>query len=198
MGAAAGGFTAIATSERERDIRDPFYLGALVISDLEGPSALVNRPQAQSSSTYFASLAYGAKTGYPEFQLRDVFTEKGLKLYQAIQQSCSDLDAVQEIPVADAMKPEWSRNKFIQNYLARSIPGRTNAYGPILLISSAGGHSGQAVSEAVGRMCKVGDQIQWEQYPEPDPARVIGDSVRQQIGFIEGRLAGRSFSRSCQ
>lgn len=197
IGAAEGGLTAIAIAEKERDIRDTSYLGALVLSDLEDPTALVNDPQMRSSSIYFVSLAYGTKTVYPEFQIRDVFTENGLALYRAIEQTCSDLGTIQEIPVGDAMKTDWSRNKSVNAYLDRSTPGRTNAYGPILLISSAGAHPGQAVSEAVNRMCKRGDQIQWEQYREPNPARVIGDSVRDQIGFIEGRLAGRSFTSNC-
>lgn len=196
IGIAEGGLTALAVSEKEQDLRNPFYMGALVLSDLKQPNSLLDDPQG-ASSIYLASLVYGTKTLYPQFQVRDVFTEHGLALYQTIQQRCSDLGTVPEIPMADEMKPGWSRNKFVRDFSERSIPWKTNAYRPILLITSAVEHAGQDASEAVGRMCKLGDQVQWEQYPEPDAARLLGDSVRDQIAFIEGRLAGRSFSSTC-
>jgi hypothetical protein len=46
-------------------------------------------------------------------------------------------------------------------------------------------------------MCKQGDRVQWERYPDLDPGRVIGDSVRDQIAWIEGRFAGRPAAGNC-
>jgi len=49
----------------------------------------------------------------------------------------------------------------------------------------------------VMRLCKQGDRVQVETYPDPDPGNVIGDSVRDQIAWIEGRFAGRPVASNC-
>jgi hypothetical protein len=46
-------------------------------------------------------------------------------------------------------------------------------------------------------MCRLGDQVQWLHYPDVDPGRVIGDSVRDQIAWIEARFAGRKARGTC-
>ncbi|HKU25100.1 MAG TPA: hypothetical protein VJQ54_06480, partial [Candidatus Sulfotelmatobacter sp.] len=38
MGIAEGGLTALAVSEKEQDLRNPFYMVALVLSDLKQPN----------------------------------------------------------------------------------------------------------------------------------------------------------------
>jgi hypothetical protein len=52
-------------------------------------------------------------------------------------------------------------------------------------------------AQAIARMCKQGDLIQWQRYPSLDPGRVMGDSVRDQIAWIEARFAGRTTTANC-
>ena len=90
MGEAEGGLAALAVAEKENEIRDPSYLGAIAISDVAGVKEIFDQSGAGSSSLMLASLAYGIKTVYPHFQASDILTGKGMALYQEIGQTCSE------------------------------------------------------------------------------------------------------------
>jgi len=51
-------------------------------------------------------------------------------------------------------------------------------------------------SQAVVRMCKQGDLLQWQRYPL-DSGEVIGASARDQMAWIEARFAGRQATTNC-
>jgi hypothetical protein len=146
-----------------------------------------------------ASLAYGIKTVDPHFQASDVLTEKGLALYQDIGKSCAE-NKIAELSSAQTVKTDWENNAFARQYFARNSPGQTPAFGPILIISRDGRAAIviTATAPAIGRMCKQGDRVQWQRYPDLDAGGVIGDTVREQIGWIEARFAGRPAPTNCQ
>ena len=202
MGEAEGGLTALAVAEKENEIRDSNYLGAVAISDVADVKAIFDQSGAGSSSLMlaslaYASLAYGIQTVYPHFQASEILTEKGLALYQDIGQVCSE---TRELSPAQTVKPNWESNSFVRQYFERNSPGKIPAFGPILVISRDGRAAIviTATAPAISRMCKQGDRVQWLRYPDLDPGGIIGDTVRDQIGWIEGRFAGRPATRSCQ
>jgi hypothetical protein len=98
------------------------------------------------------------------------------------------------------MKPGWMNNPFVIQYFARNSLGQSKAYGPMLAISGDAGESvpASATALAISRLCKLGDQIQGERYPDQNTGSVIGDSVRDQIAWIEARFAGRAATSNCQ
>ena len=193
MGEAGGSLTAVAVAAKESEIRDPDYLGAIAISELASAKEIYEHSTAASSSLVLISLAYGIKTVYPQFQVSDMLTEKALTFYRDIEQTCWEPRATPDLSPGQIVKPGWERNTYVRRYFARNDPGETRVYGPILVISSATSITAQTVS----RMCKQGNRVQWERYSNLDPGRVIGDSVRDQIGWIEGRFAGRPFPTNC-
>lgn len=199
MGKAEGGLAAVAVAQKENEIRDPAYLGAIAISDLAGVSTIYADSTRGSSSLMLASLAYGLKAVYPQFQEIDMLTPKGLALYHEIEQDCSEARTTPELPPDQIVKPDWESNALVRQYFDRNDPGQAQAYGPILVISGAAPASNLATvtAQTVHRMCKHSDRIQWEQYPDLDPGDVIGDSVRDQIGWIEGRFRGRPAPANC-
>lgn len=199
MGKAEGGLTAVAVAEKENEIRDPAYLGAIAISDLASVREVYAASTRGSSGLMLTSLAYGMKTVYPQFQETEMLTPKGLALYHEIEQDCSQARATQEVSTDQIVKPDWVGNDFVHQYFDRNDPGRTQAYGPVLVISdtAAAANLTAATAQTIRRMCKQGDRIQWEQYPVLDPGDVIGDSVRDQIGWIEGRFRGRAAPANC-
>jgi hypothetical protein len=145
------------------------------------------------------SLAYGIKTVYPQFQETDLLTEKGLALYRHVEQMCSQARTIPELSPAEIAKPTWEKNVFVRQYFVRNNLGQTRAYSPILAIS---GDADQATpptmtAQAIARMCKQGDRVRWERYHDLDPERVIGDCVRDQIGWIEARFAGHTSTTNC-
>jgi hypothetical protein len=194
MGGAEGGLAAIAVAQKENEIRDPGYLGAIVVSDTAGAKDMFADSAQRSSSVKLASLVYGTKTVYPNFQPSDVLTEKGMTLYHTIEQTCSDVGSDSEPPVTGSVKPSWDQNKLLLRYLDRSTPAVSQTYGPVLMISS---DHAPSTSDAISKMCRLGDQVQWLRYSDFDPGRVIGDSVRDQIAWIEARFAGRKVTGSC-
>lgn len=190
MGVAEGGLTAMAVAQKQSELRDSAYLGAVAISDLADERKMLSA----SSALQLTSLAYGTKTVFPQFQPAEVLTEKGLALYRAIEQTCSDTGSVKDIAAAEGLKPGWDGNALFRRYLDRSTPVANQAYGPLLVITS---QPNAKAPETISRMCKLGDHVQWEQYPENDPGRAIGDSVREQIAWTESRFAGRAAPTTC-
>lgn len=196
MGEGEGTLAAIAVAEKQNETRDPGYLGSIAISRLADAKELYTRSPQAPSSSMLAFLAYGIKTTYPQFQVTDVLTEKALALYHHIEENCGE---TAELPPAEMLKPGWQDNEFVKQYFARNALGQTPAHSPILLIT---GDADQAVpasltAPVIARMCKQGDRVQWERYRDLDPGRVIGDSVRDQIAWIEGRFAGRPAPANC-
>jgi hypothetical protein len=197
MGEAEGSLAAVAVAEKENKIRDPGYLGSIVISGLADAKELYGHSALGSSSLMLASLAYGVKTVYPQFQVTDMLTEKALALYHHIEQTCWQAATIAELSPAETVKPGWDDSGFVRQYFLRNSLAQTPAYSPMMVISS---DDDRAIPEAItaqttARMCKQGDQIQWQRYPNLD--RVIGDSVRDQIAWIEARFAGRPAATNC-
>ncbi len=196
MGESEGGLAAVAVAEKQNEIRDPGYLGSIAISRMADAKEIYTRSPQAPSSSMFAFLAYGIKTLYPQFPANDMLTEKALAVYHQIEENCGE---AAEIPPTEMLKPGWENNEFVKQYFARNALGQTPARGPILVIS---GDADRAVptsltAPVINRMCKQGDRVQWERYRDLDPARVIGDSVRDQIAWIEGRFAGRPAPANC-
>ena len=199
MGAEEGGVTAVAVAEKENVVRDPGYLGAIAISDVASAKEIYQHSTHGSSSIFLISLVYGTKTVYPQFQETDVLTEKALALYHRIQQMCSEARNLPELSPAETVKQGWENNSFVRQYFVRNSLGQARTYAPILVIS---GDADQAflaavTAPAIASMCKQGDRVQWERYPDFDPGRVIGDSVRDQVEWIEARFSGRPSATNC-
>jgi len=197
MGEGEGSLAAVAVAEKQNEIRDPGYLGSIAVSGLaDAKELLVHSTQGPASSVF---LAYGVKTVYPQFQVTDMLTEKTLALYQQIGQTCGEAAAVARFPPAETLKPAWENNEFVKQYFARNSLGQTQARAAILVISADADRTVPVTVTApvIARMCKQGNRVQWERYPNIDPSRVIGDSARDQISWIEGRFAGRPAPANC-
>jgi hypothetical protein len=200
MGEGEGSLAAVAVAEKQSDIREPGYLGSIALSGLADATAVYAHSPPAPSGRMLAFLAYGIKTVNPQFQVADMLTEKVLALYHHIEQNCGDAATITELPLGEMLKPEWENNEFVKQYFARNTVGQAQAHGPILVISSDADRAVPAslTAPVIARMCKRGDRVQWERYPDLDPGRVIGDSVRDQIAWIEGRFAGRPAAANCR
>jgi alpha-beta hydrolase superfamily lysophospholipase len=197
IGEAEGGLAAEAVAEKENEVRDPGYLGSVVISGLAGAKEIFHGSPQASSGFMLASLAYGIKTVYPKFQVTDMLTPKAVAAYRG-KPPCSEAVAASEVSPTETVKPGWESSEFVLQYFARNRVAKARAYGPILAISSDADQAGaHAAAQAVARMCKQGDRIQWRRYSDPNPARVMGDSVQAQIGWVEARFAGRPATTNC-
>jgi len=196
MGEAEGSLAAVAVAEKENEIRDPGYLGSIAISGL----ADVRETYQHAPDPFMlTSLAYGIKTVYPQFQVADMLTADGLALYRHVDQTCGTAGTTEALSPSETVKPGWVDNAFVRQYFVRSSLAQTPAYGPILVISGDADPSipPAMTAQAIARMCKLGDRIQWQRYPL-DSGSVIGASARDQIAWIEARFAGRPSLTNCQ
>jgi alpha-beta hydrolase superfamily lysophospholipase len=186
IGADNGGNVAITVAELQHEQQDPAFLGSIAVAPLEYLEDLYATTPA-SSPRLVLLLAYGIKTVYPQFEPADIFTSEGLHLYQQIACAC---EAPKENSSGVVLKSNWRSNQFVQNYFDRNRLGAKAARAPLLVIAGDNDYAFTRTAAAVTRLCKQGDGVQFEKYPESDPGRVMGDSVRDQIGWIEGRFRG--------
>lgn len=193
MGVELGAKVAIGVAEMEGEIREANYLGSIAISgvaDLKDEYAQLTREQSLGMLEF---LTYGIKTVYPGFEVRDMLTGKALSGYEQIDQSCSSLSDGPELSTTEMLKPNWRNNKFVEEFFARNMLGRKPAYGPVLVISDDRDSTAlpAMTAQVVASMCKQGDRIQFDKFLDPQPDLVLGDSVRDQMAWIEARLARR-------
>jgi hypothetical protein len=196
MGEGEGSLAAVAIAEKQNEIHDAGYLGSIAISGLTDAKEVFARSAQGPAIGMFTFLAYGIKTVYPQFQVTDMLTEKAVALYQQIQQNCGET-AVAQLPTAETLRPGWDNNEFVKQYFVRNTLGQTKAHGAILVISADVDRTVPVAAPLIARMCKQGDRVQWERYPNLEPGRVIGDSARDQITWIEARFAGRPAPANC-
>ena len=183
--------TVVAVAEREHEIRDPNYLGSIAIGGL---TDLDSQYQHSAGSSLPLFLAYGIKTLYPQFEPSEILTEKGLEQYRQVEQAC-------DIPPSSVAitKSGWLSNKFVKQFFSRNDLGHQPLSAPILVLSTGSDFPATAAetTSIVRRLCQQGAPVQLERYSDPDPGNIIGDSVRDQMAWIQGRLAGRPVPSNC-
>lgn len=199
VGYGMGGPAVVRLAEMEGEIRDPNYLGSIAISGLED---LVERYMSSGTSAAFDMplfLAYGIKTVYPEFEPKDILTEKALPLYPRVGQSCSEPTAESKWPPSELLKPNWASNKFVGPYFRRSSLGHTPAKAPILVISAELDPSAPIAwsTQTVSQMCRLGDTVQFERFPRSATSDVLGDSIPDQIAWLQSRFQGKRLPGNC-
>jgi hypothetical protein len=196
MGTGEGGMAVLGVAELEHDIRDPNYLGSIAISPLADFSDAYGHVSSLSNNLPLF-LAYGIKTVYSQFEVKDILTDKAAPLYQQVGQACSHTEATQNASAAAMLKPNWARNQFVQQYFSRNRIGLKPADAPLFVISSDIDPSIAETTKMIARLCEQRDRVQFEKYSESDPGRVIGDSVRDQISWIQARFANGPVRRNC-
>lgn len=199
IGIGQGGPVAVGIAELEHEIRDPNYLGSIAISGLDDVQEHYSPSGAHATYEMPLFLAYGIKTVYPEFDVKDILTEKAQALYPRVEQACGDPGAEAKLSPAEMLKPGWASNKFVTQYFSRNTPGQKPAQGPIFVLSSELDPSLPIgwTAQVVSRMCKLGDRVQFERYPQSDTGSIFGDSVRDQIAWMQARFAGRPAASNC-
>jgi hypothetical protein len=137
------------------------------------------------------------QTVFAKFQASDVLSAKAVPLYKQIGESCGEGRVVPEPAAAEMLKPDWKNNASIQQYFDRNRAGLKPATVPLLIVETQADAESVAEKKVTGRLCSRGDRVQLETYPENDPGSLIGDSVRDQIRWIEAVFSGRAVRNDC-
>jgi hypothetical protein len=198
IGVQEGGTVAVKVAEMENSTGDENFLGSIAVSSLDDSQ---DRYGANSSGTSGNALflAYGIKTVFPQFDPKMMLTGKGMQLYAALEKSCGDPNAESKLSPNEMQKPGWQRNNFVQQFLERSSLGRQTAAGPLLVISSELDPATpiQRTGLVIRRMCSQADHVDFEPYAQSDPGHVFGDSVREQISWLQARFSGKLAPSNC-
>jgi acetyl esterase/lipase len=197
MGTGEGGTAVVELAELESNVRDPNYLGSVAISRLADlREVLASESALRDKLALF--LAYGVKTAYPQFDIKDILAPEAISAYQQIGQECTANaeEPGAKLPAA-MLKPGWENNLFVQKYFERNRIGTRSASAPLLVIGSEGDPTLAETSKTVDRLCKQGDRVELAKYEGSDPARVIGDSARDQMSWIQSRFAGAQPRSNC-
>ena len=197
MGESAGGLAALAVAELESDIRDPDYLGSIAVSAIADAREFYEQVAKANSLEPLLFLAYGVETLYPPFQVDQVLTKEALVRYLQIESGCA---AAVSSPAHQMLRPGWEDNYFVRQFFARNTVGQKPAYGPLLIVSGSADPAMETgmTLRVVTRLCKQRDKVQFHQYQGSDFAAVLGDSVRDQLTWIQARFAGRPASSNCE
>jgi fermentation-respiration switch protein FrsA (DUF1100 family) len=199
MGESLGGLAAVGVAELEGEIRDANYLGSIAVSGVADVKDVYEHLAKGPSGSQLALLAYAIKTVYPQFGVGDMLTEKVFPAYQRIEKTCRVTNAGLEVSGGEMLKPNWENNSFVKEFFSRNALGHKPAQGPLLVIN---GEADSAVPigmtvEAISRLCKAGDRVQFYKYEGVGPAGLLGDSVRDQISWIQARFAGQPVASNC-
>jgi hypothetical protein len=190
IGIGQGGSVVVEADELEQEIRDPNYLGSIAISGSEGS---YDAPETVVPA-HLLFLIYGIKSVYPDFDEKDVLTGKGLALYSQLEASCAE-PGTPGAPWSEWLKSGWAENKYLKMYIRRNTLGQRRGQGPILVIDF--GLRRQPTIRVINRLCEQGDRVEFERYARSDASSVFGDSVRDQIAWIQARFAGRPTITTC-
>ena len=200
MGESAGGLAALAVAELESDIRDPDYLGSIAVSGIADVKDFYEQAVTGNSLAQLLVLAYEVQTLYPAFQTKHMLTEKALAIYRQLETACAVVPGDSGASPNQIVKPGWSDNGFVQQFFARNIIGTRPAYRPLFIASSDAEPVARMgiAARTVARLCKQGDKVQFQRYQSSEFTDVQGDSVMDQITWIQSRFAGRPPASNCQ
>ncbi len=199
MGESAGGLAALAVAELESDSRDPDYLGSIAISGVANANDFYEQAARGHSPGPLVVLAYEVHTLYPLFQANQMLTDKALALYSQVEKACAVTSRDLDSTAAQVLKPGWQGIDVVEQFFARNTIGQKPADRPLLIVSSS---TDPAVSmgmtgRAVARLCRQGDKVQFHEYQNSEFAGVLGDSVRDQLTWIQARFVGRPAPSTC-
>jgi Secretory lipase len=204
LGRSEGGWAVVAAAEMESEMRDPNFLGSVAIGGIADLKEIFEgvvkeeRSSKESSEAKLVLLAYAIKSVYSQFQASEILTEKGMALYGQVDKDCAG-PTTEAASAPQVLKQDWERNQFVQQFFERNRIGTKPAPAPLLLLSSEGDQMvPKALNAAtVARLCKQRVRVQSFEYRGPELG-VLGDSVRDQIAWIQDRFAGKPAPSSCR
>lgn len=204
IGHSQGGLSTLGVAQLEGAQRDPNFLGTVALagaSDLEDGIDAMLRVGQPVLNGLLAFIVFGAKTIYPELELRDILTDTALARYATfVEDGCSAASgAFTALASNEMLKPGWIGNRFIKQFLARDRPGAQPVRGPLLLVT---GGADVMFTESAGRtifqrLCAGGERIQWNVYPGLGHDPVVYGSLKDDLDWIAARFAGEPAPSSC-
>lgn len=197
LGDSMGGMAALSVSELENEIKDSNFMGSVAVGDIAQLKDVYAAPPSASPTISPAFLAYAIKTINPQFEVRDILTDKGLVAYQRVGETCDPGSANTNVPIQQTLKANWQSNPSVADFFRRNELGQVPAYRAMLILASDQSSSSSALTDRmVQALCKRGDRLEYAQYSVTS-GTLLGSTVRDQMAWIQDRLAGRPAPSNC-
>ena len=203
-GHSQGGGAAWGVAEQEARIKDPDYLGAVVVAGYINPRyVLVNTQYSRQAVFYLVYAAYGIKARFPQFDVADMLSGKALARYRAMtSRGCWYYGATlaSQGELGSAVKPGWQKNKWVRAFIEENRTLQVPVTGPLLVLAGGADHSIplKSVQEIVGKACKLNYTIDFHSYPGLDHDPVMDKSTPDQIRWIRDRFDGKPAASNCK
>ncbi len=198
MGEGEGGVVSAAVAEAESKIHDPDFLGSLGLGELVDSQNIASR-WITADPVRMIYVAHGIKAAFPSFQPSSILTSQAMAYYRRALTSCDTLGNLPPLSSGQVLKPGWDTNPFVKKYFESNTLGRTSASRPlfILIADSNSPVSMTMTEQAVQRLCSQGDRVLFKKFKSSGSKTLIGDSVGDQIAWIQARFSNRVPPDNC-
>ncbi|HUL35586.1 MAG TPA: lipase family protein [Candidatus Eisenbacteria bacterium] len=199
MGDDEGGSVSVAVGERERNSNDAGFLGSVALGGVMDGRGIAGR----LTQTFPARLIYvaaGISSVYPQFSARDILVNSALPFYEAAGKSCESNSQLPALEIAQVLKPGWEQNRYAREYFAANTLGQVRMSQPLLVLASESDAllPVAMTAQTVARLCKQGDHVLFYKYDDRSSHALLGDSVRDQLSWIQERFSGKMPAENCE
>jgi alpha-beta hydrolase superfamily lysophospholipase len=193
-----GGLVAAHIAEMETEGGGAGFLGSVAIGGLFDPEDIFTRMEGKDVGKILY-LAYGIKAQASELNISEILTPQALKPYEDATKRCDLPREARNLTAAQLLRPKWETNPSVRRYFAKNIIGMKSAIEPLLVLASDSDSSMpvQRTTEIVQRLCGKGDRVLLYSYPTPNSQTLIGESITDQIAWVQGRFAGQAAPSNC-
>jgi Secretory lipase len=203
-GHSQGGLAAWGVAEREAMLKDPAYLGAVVVAaaTLHDGWLVAHPDTTKDAGFYLAWLAYGIHARFPEFQPTEMLSTAGMAHYDAITKQGCWFYAFTLYRGTDApamVKTNWSQDPWAQKFFSENRAGALPIGGPLLAIAGESDTAVPlgAVRDVVGRACHNQQHVFFRSYPGLEHDEAMLKTVSDQITWIKDRFANKPAQVNC-
>ena len=203
FGHSQGGHAALFAGELAAAYAPDLHLRGVVAGAPVGELSTLMGAASQISfgTGFLATLAFGYDAVYDDVDPAAVFTPAGLDLLPTVDQAC--LSAVSAAfltrPLAELVRASPLQDPAWTQRLKENEPGAESVPAPVLVIQ--GGDDPivpQATTDiTVERLCGVGTDVVYRQYPGTDHAGVLVPAQPDVLAFVADRLHGAPDPAGC-
>lgn len=177
----------------ELDIR-----GVQAVSPVTDVSAFAERAEGLDEQFgVLVTIVYGMNQAYPELGLPEVLTPEAMEAIGALEDQCiGDVVITYTRPVDDLLRASPRALPVWRDRLQENTAGQARLGVPVHVVQGADDPIvyETVTRELVGRLCAVGDQVQYDVIPGVDHAVLTAERT---IPWIQARFSGEEPPSTC-
>ena len=148
-------------------------------------------------------ILVSVKARYPDFDYKDVLTEKGLGILEKVTNRCQGPGFGRPGPTGltgpEALIKDWDRKSYVDEYFKMDETGHDRFKGPALVINGDQEQPWTLKNDpaAAKRMCGQGQDVQFTMIPGARHFSVLNQSLEVQLKWFANRFADKEIPNNC-